>query len=88
MNARVCLVSYRKVLTIWKVFKGKSVWERIQREKMGYIAVSEVGRSSHRSSKGVRPACVTQKTSFPNPSMCSSSFLKYDSGMRSGKQTS
>ena len=55
---------------------------------MGYIAVSLVGLSRSFTSSGVRPACVTQKTSASKPLMCSVSLANWSSGIRRGKQTS
>ena len=60
MNARVCLVSYLKVLTIWNTLRGRSWWDLIQRENIGYIAVSEVGLTTSLTSRGLSPAWVTQ----------------------------
>jgi hypothetical protein len=59
-NGRVVFVSYRNVFTIWYTFSGRSWWERTQRAKIGYIAVSLVGRSTSGTSSGVLPPRVTQ----------------------------
>lgn len=57
-------------------------------ENMGYIAVSDVGRSSRRTSSSFRPAWVTQYTSASKPLMWSFSFLNSVSGISRGKHTS
>jgi hypothetical protein len=51
------------------------------------MAVSDVGLSAKGSSNfsAPLPAFVTQKTSGKNPSTCSASFLKLDSGITAGK---
>ena len=49
------------------------------------MIVSEVGRIASRSSSFSPPASVTQGSSGANPSTCSFSFWKKDSGMNSGK---
>ena len=88
MKLRVIFVSYRKTGTIWYTLSGRSAWLRIHSLNMGYMAVSDVGRSTSFTSSSFRPPCVTQKTSPSNPLTCSASFWNSVSGIRTGKFTS
>jgi len=60
----------------------------IHKEYSGYIAVSDVGLKANFSSRGSPvPADVIQNTSGANPSTCSASTLKLDSGITDGNIT-
>ena len=94
-------ISQRITFAHWLIKSGRSRYDSIQRAKAAPMIVSEVGRITYGSASSpagiilVLPVtgsftasrrwCVTTAHSVANPSACSASFSKYDSGMSSGK---
>jgi hypothetical protein len=65
--------------------KGRSRWLCTHFARNTSMMVSLVGRTTAGSSSSFPPAWVTTASSGLNPSTCSASRLKYDSGMKRGK---
>ena len=83
-NSRVTF-SQRTTLAHWLIRIGRSRHDCTHFAYIVPMIVSEVGRTTSRSSSTSLPPCVTQATCGAKPSTCSASFISRLSGMNSGK---
>ena len=77
--------SQRTTLAHWLMRMGRSRHDCTHLAYIVPMMVSEVGRTTSRSSSTSLPPCVTHATCGAKPSTCSASRISRLSGMNSGK---
>ncbi len=83
-NSRVTF-SQRTTFAHWLIRIGRSRHDWTHFAYITPMIVSEVGRTTSRSSSTSLPPCVTHATCGAKPSTCSASRISRLSGMKSGK---